>query len=511
MASFAEMMKKEQATKAQQKAESEISSFDTLMDNYFEAKKTGGQSFYDFIQRNKANLQTLFSDSPNELKYISLIPSLGEDVTEEERKELNKKFREDPVTSDIKIAAKDKSIKSEREKFRPDLAKLIKDEKLFDTAVRADLKRKGFLNPTDEEVENVKKQIQENTERVQKANEYEEKPTWQKIGYSIAFPRAAESRAMGYEPTAKDFLADIGELSVTTFTPGLTLKALQRIPKATETAYKIGKVVDKAASTTSGIPGANVIGDVAGKVGRVGIPETAASIGVDVADLNLYDDERERGKRSGMDIFGRGLQAGVIAGLIGGGKNLLTPEQQKTLSKADEAIAHNVVLKPRQGFLKDKGRISAFDDPRIKDYQQYRTFEKASTVEPSDIMSHDTMKNNRFIDELAGEASKETIGLRGIGYKDQIDDYVKATGKDYISAIDDIISEMQKGRFDSKFTNDKDRIAFYNELVNKRNELLKNYYKEGFTRGVLLGGVSYTAKERGSETYKHLNEDRGNE
>ena len=493
---FAARYKEEQGLAAKQ--DKAIESYDALRDAYFDAKNKGGKAFYDFIQQHKNDLMGLFDDNQQEKNLIVLVPSIGDEAvgTSDKAwvKEKNAALKNESTLRDAKIAAKEQSIKDVRQRYRPDLAKIEANDAALTERIRAELKQKGY-NPTDEDVLKVKTELLKEQERVRRADAYEQKPTWQRIAYSLAFPRSAESRAMGQEPTFKDTALDFAELG-STFLP---FGAIAKFPKLFN---KIGKAATKLDELTQGVPILGIAGDLAKGGGQIAVPEFLASLGIGTADAIAYDDGRERGEKDVLEIAGDASKDAVTAALLGHAAGRLAPEKQKILDAADEAIKKQARLEKRLPASQSKGTFIDPRDSKVADWRQYRTFKEAGDV--TDFQPHDVMKNNAAWDELAGEVKLKQLQGLSTATKQQLKDFMDASGLDYIDALDAIVNGTAK-------IGTPEEIAFLKKLQKERDKFYYENAGKALRNAAIWGPVSSALLGRGGNTYGHMTEDRGYE
>ena len=494
--SYAEMKAKQQGLAA--KPDKVIESYDALRDAYFDAKNKGGKAFYDFIQQHKNDLMGLFDDNQQEKNLIVLVPSIGDEAvgTSDKAwvKEKNAALKNESTLRDAKITAKEQSIKDVRQRYRPDLAKIEANDSALTERIRAELKQKGY-NPTDEDVLKVKNEMLKEQERVRRADAYEQKPTWQRIAYSLAFPRSAESRAMGQEPTLKDTALDFAELG-STFIP---FGAIAKFPKLFN---KIGKLATKADEFTQGVPVLGIFGDLAKGGGQIALPEFLASAGVGTADAIAYDDGRERGEKGILEIAGDASKDAVTAALLGHATGRLAPEKQKILDAADEAIKKQARLEKRLPASQSKGTFIDPRDSKVADWRQYRTFKEAGDV--TDFQPHDVMKNNAAWDELAGEVKLKQLQGLSTATKQQLKDFMDASGLDYIDALDAIVNGTAK-------IGTPEEIAFLKKLQKERDKFYYDNANKALKKAALVGPATAALLGGLGNTYGHLTEDRGYE
>ena len=260
-----------------------LESLDALKEAYKTAKTKGGKAFYDFIQQHKDDLVAAFDDDQGEKNLIVLVPSIGDEAVGSSDKkwvkEQNAGLKKSTDLKDVKIAAKEQSIKDVRERNRYDLASKAYAEQA--KRIRAELEQKGY-NPTDEDVKKVVNEMMKEQERVRRADAYEQKPAWQRIAFALTAPRTAESLSMGLRPTVKDNVLDLVELG-STFLP---FGAIAKFPKLFN---KIGKAATKLDELTQGVPFLGIAGDLAKGGGQIAVPEFLASAGVGTADAIAYD------------------------------------------------------------------------------------------------------------------------------------------------------------------------------------------------------------------------------
>lgn len=492
------------------KTDTAMKSYDDLQKGYFEAKNKGGKAFYDFIQQHKNTLTSLFSDVPNEANLIALVPSIGEEASNVSDKkwvkEQNDALSLEGSLRDAKIAAKEQSIKEARKRYRPDLAKIEADDLALTNRIKDELKHKGY-NPTDEDVRQVKQEMLKEQERVRRANEWEQKPWWQRFGYEIIAPRQAESKAMGYEPTGKDMALDALEFG-SNFLP---FGAVKVAPKAFN---KLGKVMSKADEITQGISGLNIVGDLAKGGGELGLAEFLPSVAIRTADANLYDDGRERGEADVGEILGGATSDAITAALLGHAAKRLSPEKQKVLDAADEAIKKQAKLAPNH-YMGKKVREGVYevgpDDPvfisprdkRIADWKQYRTFKEAGDV--TDFEPRETLPNlpNTRLGAVKEDVIVEQVRNLSTRTKQQLKDFMDATGLDYIDALD----AMSKGEVK---IGTPEEIAFLKELQKERDKFYYENASKALRSGAIWGPAG-AALKRGlyDNLYKMESEDRG--
>ena len=489
------MKAKQQGLAAKQ--DKAIESYDALRDAYFDAKNKGGKAFYDFIQQHKNDLMGLFDDNQQEKNLIVLVPSIGDEAVGSSDKawvkEKNAALKNESTLRDAKIAAKEQSIKDVRQRYRPDLAKIEANDSALTERIRAELKQKGY-NPTDEDVLKVKTELLKEQERVRRADAYEQKPTWQRVAYSLAFPRSAESRAMGQEPTFKDTALDFAELG-STFLP---FGAIAKFPKLFN---KIGKLATKADEFTQGVPVLGIFGDLAKGGGQIALPEFIASAGIGTADAIAYDDGRERGEKGVPGIIGDASKDAVAAALLGHAAGRLAPEKQKILDAADEAIKKQARLEKRLPASQSKGTFIDPRDEMVEDWKKYRTFKEAGDV--TDFQPHDVMKNNAAWDEITGDLSSKRFSLSSTTKK-QIKDFMDASGLDYIDAIDAMVNGTVK-------IGTPEEIAFLKKLQKERDKFYYENAGKALRSGAIWGPASAALMSRIGNTYGHMTEDRGYE
>lgn len=468
------------------KTDPAMKSYDDLRKGYFDAKNKGGKAFYDFIQQHKNQLESLFANIPNEANLITLVPSIGEEATNSSDKqwvkEQNKSLDTESSLRDAQIAAKEQSIKETRKRFRPDLAKMEDDDLALTERIKEELKHKGY-NPTDEDVRQVKQEILKEHERVRRANEWEQKPAWQRFGYEILFPRQAESRSMGYVPTKKDKALDVIELG-SNFLPFGAVKAAPKV------FNKLGKIMSKADEITQGVPVLGIVGDLAKGGGELGIAEFLPSVAIKTADAVAYDDGRERGEAGVGGVLGGATSDAVTAALLGHAAKRLTPEKQKVLDAADESIKKQAKLKPS-----DKKTDFDFKPDQFGDWANYKIFKEVGdikNIDASNFKSDLIEKRNQFIRNLAFKN------------KNQLKEYMDATGLDYIDAIDAIA----KG--DVKYGTPKE-LAVLKELQKLRDEYYNKNVGKALRSGAIVGPASTALKRAGENVYNIETEDRGYE
>lgn len=484
--SYAEMKAKQQGLAS--KTDTAMKSYEDLQKGYFEAKNKGGKAFYDFIQQHKNQLEGLFANIPNEANLIALVPSVGEESSNASDKkwvkEQNKALDTENSLRDAQIAAKEQSIKEARKRYRPDLVKLEDDDAALTERIKDELKHKGY-NPTDEDVRQVKQEMLKEQERVRRANEWEQKPAWQRFGYEIIAPRQAESRAMGYKPTGKDKALDFIEFS-SNFLPFGAVKAAPKV------FNKLGKIMSKADELTKGVPGLNIVGDLAKGGGELGLAEFLPSVAIRTADAVSYDDGRKRGEAGVGGVLSGATSDAITAALLGHAAKRLTPEKQKVLDAADEAIKKQARLAPR-------GKNSYFDfrDNELKDWLDYRNFKDIGDIKNFDA-AHIKEK------ALNGEERQNRIKNLAFKTKQQLQEYMDATGLDYIDAIDAIA----KG--DVKYGTPEE-LALLKELQKMRDKIYYENAGKALRSGAIWGPAGTALKRAGKNVYDIETEDRGYE
>lgn len=493
---FDALYKKEQGLAAKQDKTTE--SYDSLRDAYFDAKNKGGKAFYDFIQQHKNDLMGLFDDNQQEKNLIVLVPSIGDEAVGSSDKawvkEKNAALKNESTLRDAKIAAKEQSIKDVRQRYRPDLAKIEADDAALTERIRAELKQKGY-NPTDEDVKKVVNEMMKEQERVRRADAYEQKPAWQRVAFALTAPRTAESLSMGLRPTVKDNVLDLVELG-STFLP---FGAIAKFPRLFN---KIGKLATKADEVTQGVPVLGIFGDLAKGGGQIALPEFLASAGVGTADAIAYDDGRERGEKDVLGIAGDATKDAVTAALLGHAAGRLTPEKQKILDAADEAIKKQAKLEKRLPASQSKGTFIDPRDSKVADWRQYRTFKEAGDV--TDFQPHDVMKNNAAWDELAGEVKLKQLQGLSTATKQQLKDFMDASGLDYIDALDAIVNGTAK-------IGTPEEIAFLKKLQKERDKFYYENANKALKNAAIWGPASASLLRAGGNTYGHMTEDRGYE
>lgn len=492
---FAEMKARSEGQVS--KSNKSTGSYEALREGYFEAKNKGGKAFYDYIQEHKSQLESLFSEVPSESSLISLVPSIGDEASNSSDKEWvkaqNEALKNENSLRDAKIAAKEQSIKDARKRYRPDLDKIEADEAALTEQIKAELKHQGY-NPTDEDVRKVKASILEEQERVRRANEYEQKPAWQRVAFALTSPRTAESLSRGERPTVKDNVLDLAEYA----TMLLPWAAVTKAPRAFE---KIGRLSSKLDNLTKGVPGLQIAGDLAKGGGQLGLAEFVPSLGVRTADAIAYDDGRDRGEQGALGVIGGATTDAVTAALLGHSAARLSPEKQKVLDAADEALKKQAKIAPREAKQLRDGFIDPRDE-RVADWRQYRTFKEAGDV--SDFKPHDTMKNNAAWDELTGDIHfKQLAGLSG-KTKQQVQDFMDATGLDYIDAFDAIVDGKVK-------IGTPEEIAFMKQLKRERDKFYSENADEALRRAAIVGPATSALLGRSKGAYRHMTEDRGYE
>ena len=494
--SYAEMKAKQQGLAV--KPDKAIESYDSLRDAYFDAKNKGGKAFYDFIQQHKNDLMGLFDDNQQEKNLIVLVPSIGDEAvgTSDKAwvKEKNAALKNESSLRDAKIAAKEQSIKDVRQRYRPDLAKIEANDSALTESIRAELKQKGY-NPTDEDVLKVKNEMLKEQERVRRADAYEQKPTWQRIAFALTAPRTAESLSMGLKPTVKDNVLDLVELG-STFLP---FGAIAKFPRLFN---KIGKAATKLDELTQGVPILGIAGDLAKGGGQIAVPEFIASAGIGTADAIAYDDGRERGEKDALGIVGDASKDAVTAALLGHAAGRLAPEKQKILDAADEAIKKQARLEKRLPASQSKGTFIDPRDSKVADWRQYRTFKEAGDV--TDFQPHDVMKNNAAWDELAGEVKLKQLQGLSTATKQQLKDFMDASGLDYIDALDAIVNGTAK-------IGTPEEIAFLKKLQKERDKFYYENANKALRNAAIWGPALSALLGRGGNTYGHMTEDRGYE
>ncbi len=491
---YAEMKAREAGLKKPE--EKAVESYDALRDGYFDAKNKGGKAFYDYIQRHKSQLESLFSDVPAESNLITLVPSVGEESSNSSDKKWvktqNEGLKNESSLRDAKIAAKEQSIKDARKRYRPDLAKIEDDDAALTEKIKSELEHQGY-NPTDEDIRNVKNSILREQERVRRADEYEKKPAWQRIAFALTSPRTAESLSQGERPTIKDNILDLAELGSTL----LPFAAVSKFPRAFE---RIGKFTSKLDNLTKGVPGLRTVGDLAKGGGQLGLAEFVPSLGVRTADAVAYDDGRERGEEGALGIVGGAASDAVAAALLGHGVARLSPEKQKILDAADEALKKQSKMAPRTVKQLKEGSIDPRDS-RVTDWRQYRTFKEAGDV--TDFQPHDTMKNNAAWDEMAGEVKIKQLGTLTTTNQ-QVRDFMDFSGLDYIDALDAIIDGRVK-------IGTPEEIAFIKRLKRERDKFYSENVDKALRRAAITGPASSALLGSSKGAYRHMTEDRGYE
>lgn len=471
------------------KTDPAIKSYDDLRKGYFDAKNKGGKAFYDFIQQHKNQLSILFSNIPAESNLITLVPSIGEEATNTSDKkwvkEHNKELDAESSLRDAQIAAKEQSIKDVRQRYRPDLAKMEDDDAALTERIKDELKHKGY-NPTDEDVRQVKQEILKEHERVRRANEWEQKPWWQRFGYEIIAPRQAESRAMGYKPTGKDVALDAIEFG-SNFLPFGAIKAAPKV------FNKLGKIMSKADELTQGVPGLDIVGDLAKGGGELGLAEFLPSVAIKTSDAVAYDDGRERGEAGVGGVLGGAVSDAVTAALIGHAAKKLTPEKQKVLDAADEAIK-------KQAKLSQRGKYKDFDisDDQLKDWVYYRNFKDLG-----DIKNIDATPNYKKT-SIGGRERESIIENLSSIDKQEIKEYMDATGLDYIDAIDAIAKGEAK-------IGTPEELALMKKLQKIRDKFYYENAGKALISGAKWGSAAAALKRAGENVYDIETEDRGYE
>lgn len=492
---FAEMKARSEGQAS--KSDKSTGSYEALREGYFEAKNKGGKALYDYIQEHKSQLEKLFADVPSEANLISLVPSIGDEASNSSDKEWvkaqNDALKNEGTLRDAKIAAKEQSIKDARKRYRPDLAKLEADEAALTEQIKAELEHQGY-HLTDEDVRKVKASIVAEQERVRRANEYEKKPAWQRVAFALTSPRTAESLSRGERPTVKDNVLDLAEYA-TMFLPWA---AVTKAPRAFE---KIGRLSSKLDDLTKGVPGLQMAGDLAKGGGQLGLAEFVPSVGIRTADAIAYDDGRERGEHGALGVIGGATTDAVTAALLGHGAARLSPEKQKILDAADEALKKQAKMPKRTMSQMKEGFLDPRDE-RVTDWRQYRTFKEAGNV--TDFKPHDTMKNNAAWDELAGEVKLKQLKGLSTTTKQQLQDFMDASGLDYIDALDAIVDGKVK-------IGTPEEIAFMKQLKRERDEIYSKNADKALRRGAIVGPASSALLGRSKGAYRHMTEDRGYE
>lgn len=472
-----------------------LESLDALKEAYKTAKTKGGKAFYDFIQQHKDDLVAAFDDDQGEKNLIVLVPSIGDEAVGSSDKkwvkEQNAGLKKSTDLKDVKIAAKEQSIKDVRERNRYDLASKAYAEQA--KRIRAELEQKGY-NPSDEDVKKVVNEMMKEQERVRRADAYEQRPAWQRVAFALTAPRTAESLSMGLKPTVKDNVLDLVELG-STFLP---FGAIAKFPRLFN---KIGKLATKADELTQGVPVLGIFGDLAKGGGQIALPEFLASAGVGTADAIAYDDGRERGEKDAPGIIGDATKDAVTAALLGHAAGRLSPEKQKILDAADEAIKKQSKLEKRLPASQSKGTFIDPRDEKVEDWKKYRTFKEAGDV--TDFQPHDVMKNNTAWDEITGDLSSKRIYLSSTTNK-QIKDFMDASGLDYIDAIDAIVNGTVK-------IGSPEEIAFLKKLQKERDKFYYENASKALRSGAKWGPASAALARGGANTYGHMTEDRGYE
>ena len=473
-----------------------LESFDALKKAYKTAKTKGGKAFYDFIQQHKDDLMTAFADDQSEKNLIVLVPSIGDEAVQssdkEWVKEKNAALKNESTLRDAKIAAKEQSIKDVRERNRYDLASKAYAEQA--KRIKAELEQKGY-NPTDEDVKKVVNEMMKEQERVRRADAYEKKPAWQRVAFALTAPRTAESLSMGLKPTVKDNVLDLVEL-------GSTFLPFGSIAKFPRLFNKIGKLATKADELTQGVPVLGIFGDLAKGGGQIALPEFLASAGVGTADAAMYDDGRERGEKGILEIAGDASKDAVAAALLGHAAGRLAPEKQKILDAADEAIKKQARLEKRLSASQSKGTFIDPRDSKVADWRQYRTFKEAGDV--TDFQPHDVMKNNAAWDELAGEVKLKQLQGLSTATKQQLKDFMDASGLDYIDALDAIVNGTAK-------IGTPEEIAFLKKLQKERDKFYYENANKALKNAAIWGPASAALLRGGGNAYGHMTEDRGYE
>ena len=466
-------------------------SYDALRKEYFDAKNKGGKAFYDFIQQHKEELEGLFKIVPDEANLISLVPSIGDEASNSSDKEWvkaqNDALKSESTLRDAQIAAKEQSIKDARKRYRPDLAKLEADDSALTQRIKEELKHQGY-NPTDEDVNKIKNELVREQERVRRANEYEQKPAWQRIAFALTSPRTAESLSRGERPTIKDNVLDLAEYS-TMFLP---VAAVSKFPRAFE---KIGRLTSKLDDVTKGVPGLRIAGDLAKGGGQIGITEFVPSLGIRTADAVAYDDGRERGEQGALDVIGRAGTDAVAAALLGHAAGRLSPEKQKILDAADEALKKQAKIAPREARELKEG-LTDFNDKGVADWRQYKRFKEAG--EFKDFHPYEVAW-----DELTRDVSKKAASLSG-ETKRQVRDFMDQTGLDYIDALDAIVDGKVK-------IGTPEEIAFMKQLKRERDKFYFENAQRALENAAIAGPAAAALLGRSKGAYKHMTEDRGYE
>lgn len=473
------------------KSDKGTGSYDALRDGYFDAKNKGGKALYDYIQQHKSELEKIFADSQAEANLISLVPSIGEEASNSSDKEWvkakNDALKNESTLRDAQIAAKEQSIKDARKRYRPDLAKLEADDYTLTQRIKDELKHQGY-NPTDEDVNKIKNELVREQERVRRANEYEQKPAWQRVAYSLVYPRSAESRAMGYTPSRRDQALDAAEF-VSNFLP---YGAIASAPKAFQ---KIGRLTSKLDDVTKGVPGLQIAGDLAKGGGQIGITEFVPSLGIRTADAVAYDDGRERGEQGALDVIGRAGTDAVAAALLGHAAGRLAPEKQKILDAADEALKKQAKIAPREARELKEG-FTDFDDKRVQDWRQYKRFKEAGEFK-------DFHPDEVAWDELTRDVRKKAANLSG-ETKRQVRDFMDESGLDFFDALDAIADGKVK-------IGTPEEIAFMKQLKRERDKFYSENAQRALENAAIAGPAAAALLGRSKGAYKHMTEDRGYE
>lgn len=367
----------------------------TLEQGYWDAKNASGKEYYDYVQRHKAELMDLFSESPNELVTIRVVPSLAEEIEAEtdtdKRRHINEQLEDNRFTQDQKLKARNESIKDTRSRYRPDIAKLQKDEQLLDAGIRRDLKRQGYFNPSDEDVAAYKNKIVEENTRVKKANKWQEQPVWYRYGAGLVAPRVSESKSMGYDPSIKDVVLDVAEFG-TMFAPAGLAKTALRFPKVSS---KVARLKNAAQKWASGKPGLDMIGQFGQGSLMTALPEA----GMVIADRIAYDDENRGRSELGMEDIAHV----AAAGMLGGAAAPFSSEDLRIADKLNEAKTKNT-YRSRQGVVLNKKKKPVMplntNDPLFENYKMETLAD--NIIQGDDLLKSPDIVNNSIAKRLEG-------------------------------------------------------------------------------------------------------------
>lgn len=467
----------ELARRRKEQGESTVIKNNSDLETKFEELYKKKKGLYQFIQQNKPRLLNIYSDKPDRLNLITLVPSVAEEVTGLPAQEINERNKAIKKTGrfskEEKVKAAPQDIADIREAEDPYKTKLLGEPDGFDKYVKNELSESGY-DVSEEDAKVIADQYRKEQDMRNTADRYENWPWYAKAAGAFVLPRVTESYAAGRPWTWKDAGLDAAELVASIAGPGLIGKGIRGVasaPKIARILSRGAEAAEVADKSTKGAKGLNFVGDIAGKVGTAGAGNAIPQIAADVADNIAYDDAwRERSDRSVGDIGERAMLTGTVGGILGGSTRAkYTPEQQKILGDARKKLVNDF------SFSKNQKAIATYPNSFMNELAQYV--------------------------KLTGQAGDENVLVnmtKNVDYKD-VERYAKAANVDKITALLTLNKDL------ANRTGDFNKLVDTKVAENMLNEYIADNYVKNIGKMGWMSPVTTTVTKRGRGTWELLN------